>query len=314
MAARFRHFEELVGKTAEGEAPACTAPFGGVGRPRRRSGVPLLGFDRTTSVEAVFRAFEDRGITPWPQVVGWSRQRAIDELEACLAAPLDPVDAVSPDPRIGINNPALFFGDSEEDESLPPEARTLQKYNTPPAVLFDLARIGVGTLRHFQEPDLAWLHLVGDDVPVDPPDEIRGRLDADAWALLGKFAYTVICCLYTGQQLIPLLFGYGGGSSEAREDVDLGRPAFQTSAYIPVAEGWAGWYHAHGRITSPRRGPTSATPSTSGQNTVSSTRMRTAAATASASACSCFPTPSPTTSRSSTPRSGTPRDQAVRAA
>ncbi|MFH1463646.1 MAG: hypothetical protein ABIO70_04595 [Pseudomonadota bacterium] len=224
-----------------GEGPACQAPFGGARRPRTRmkDGVPVPGFDRATPIEDVFTCFLRHGIRPFPNKIGWSRQTAIDRLKACLAVPRGVVEVVTPDPRIGINNPSLFFNDFS---SADPDARDNQKYNYPPNVMFDLARLGVGTLRHIQEPDLAWIHLFSKAVPVASPDGIRSFRAYDNWRLFATFTYTVITCLYTGQRLIPLLFGYGGGSNNPVAAVDASKPSFQKHAYIPVDAGWDPWY------------------------------------------------------------------------
>ncbi|MFH1467884.1 MAG: hypothetical protein ABIO70_26095 [Pseudomonadota bacterium] len=241
MAGKYVTFEELVGKVNAGEEPACQVPFGGIerpwGRPRTRTPLPL--FDPTTPVEEVFSWFETNGLTPYPVVDGWDRQLAIDLLNECIAARSDSVAAVTPNPAIGVNNPSLFF---EVEDPHDPTARTVRKYNYPPKVMFDLARVGVGTLRHFQEPDLAWLHLIGDDVPIAPPREMEPLLSANDWSAFGRFAYTVITCLYSGQRIIPLLFGYGGGSSVPKPHVTQGGPKFLDHAYVPVRAGWDPWY------------------------------------------------------------------------
>ncbi|MFH1469573.1 MAG: hypothetical protein ABIO70_34630 [Pseudomonadota bacterium] len=226
------------------EGPACQAPFGGARRPRTRmkDGVPVPGFDRATPVEDVFACFLRHGIRPFPNVEGWTLDNAIDRLEACLAVPPELVEFVRPDPRIGVNNPALFFKADDPRDRGDDYDRTVDKYNYPPNVMFDLARLGVGTLRHIQEPDLAWLHLIGDDVPIAAPDDMRDMLPRLNWMAFGRFTYTVITCLYTGQRIIPLLFGYGGGSNVPREDVMPARPTFQKDPYIPVRAGWDEWY------------------------------------------------------------------------
>ncbi|MFH1467597.1 MAG: hypothetical protein ABIO70_24640 [Pseudomonadota bacterium] len=244
MAGKYVTFEELVGKVNAGEEPAGTAPFGGIGRPRGRvgAGVPVLAFDRTMSVEDVFGFFEDQGLTPYPVVHGWDRQFAIDLLNECIAARSDSVEAVTPNPAIGVNNPSLFFEEEDPHDLTDDTARTVENYNYPPKVMFDLARIGVGTLRHIQEPDLAWLHLIGDDVPIVPPRQMCDLLSADNWSPFGRFLYTVITCLYTGQRIVPLIFGYGGGSNVRNERAEPGRPLFQKEAYIPARAGWDSWY------------------------------------------------------------------------
>ncbi|MFH1467828.1 MAG: hypothetical protein ABIO70_25815 [Pseudomonadota bacterium] len=266
MAGKYVTFEELVGKVNAGEEPACQAPFGGIGRPwgRPRTRTPLPLLDPATPVEDVFDCFEAHGLRPYPQVpLGnpqgrtpsrrffppeWSRELAIARLEACSSAPQDTLEAVEPDPRFGVNNPSLYF---HNRTTVGPDldARTTEQYGFPPAVAHDLARAGVGTLRHIQEADLVWAKLFdpliqGQQVPIAAPWDMKGLLEADQWAALSRFTYMVITCLYTGQQLIPLLFGEGGGSGTARTDVDAFKPSFQKTAYIPEDAGWDAWYWA----------------------------------------------------------------------
>ncbi|MFH1466206.1 MAG: hypothetical protein ABIO70_17610 [Pseudomonadota bacterium] len=192
----------------------------------------------------MFQCFEDHGLRPFPNVPGWDRQTAIDRLEACLAVSPNLVEAVDPNPRIGVNNPALFFWADDPDDEDDDDDRTCDKYNYPPHVMFDLAGLGVGTLRHLQEPDLAWLHLLGKDQPIAPPDKMRSILTDGRWRVFGSFTYTVITALFTGQRIIPLLFGYGGGANQTDAGPFPGAPDFQLERHVPVPvdAGWDPWY------------------------------------------------------------------------
>ncbi|MFH1469594.1 MAG: hypothetical protein ABIO70_34735, partial [Pseudomonadota bacterium] len=241
MARKYVSFEELVGKAGAGQDPAGTTHFGELERPggQPQGGMPVPGFDRATRVTDVFLFFEAQGLTCHPDT--WTRQEAIDRLESSRAAQPDMVEGVTADPMFGINNPPLFFSPII---SPAPSARGTVRYNYPTNVMFDLARIGVGTLRHIQGPDLAWLHLFDDTVPIAAPWDMRPLLSDSDWAVLGCFTYLVITCLYTGQQVVPLLFHCGGGSNVPLPAVEAAKPSFQTEAMIPAQAGWDPWYYA----------------------------------------------------------------------
>ncbi len=216
-------------------------PLGG----RRGPGVPA--WDRDLSVSTVFDCFESFGLRPYPtdhpdEMMGetrWTREYAISLLESCARVPARAPGDVVADPALGVNNPHLsFLGEDKVTDK-----QDINVYNTPPGVMFDLAKVGVGTLRHFQEADLAWDKIFHARVPIAHPGEMRGMLSVDEWAVLGRFTYTVITALYSGQQLVPLLFSYGGGENAFDGIKKLCRKAaFQSAAYAPCAVGWDEWY------------------------------------------------------------------------
>jgi hypothetical protein len=216
-------------------------PLGG----RRGPGVPA--WDRDLSVSAVFDCFESFGLRPYPtdhpdeefQTTLWTREYSIALLESCARAPARAPGDVVADPALGVNNLHISFISDAPDSN----RQDMTAYNTPPGAMFDLAKVGVGTLRHFQEADLAWDKIFHAREPIALPGEMRGMLSADEWAVLGRFAYTVITALYSGQQLVPLLFSYGGGENAFDGVVTaFEKPAFQSAAYAPSAAGWDKWY------------------------------------------------------------------------
>jgi len=166
---------------------------------------------------------------------------------------LTPESTVAPQAFFGINNPQCYFAPKSSSEE-----RNAYKFGDPEDVVADIARMGGGTVRHINDPDLCWAHMFeADEDEIPAPDVLYEWLTDELYEPFSKFTAFLIICAINGVRVIPILFDAGGGSRLNNDtavyddgstnpptngDVSDGRPSHQPGIVVPAFQGWSSFY------------------------------------------------------------------------
>lgn len=203
-----------------------------------------------------------------PGAVSLDRVRA--RRSAVDWAPDIPVSTTEIEPVelwLGVEDPLPSgLGVSQFDATGAPGGSTDSAVGTYAEVMADIAAMGGGIVRRFQECDLTWYALMptisgfedgallGDTVPM--PLDILSSLapDSDAWA---RFDAIVATSILTGVRLSPTLFDDGGGGPLSQggssdkalpgttvtfADMDPAKPAWIAIVRAASSSGWDDFY------------------------------------------------------------------------
>ncbi len=213
----------------------------------------------------LFQRLREEGVEPHPGGAWRDFEYATKLFDAVQPTPevLEGTEAaVDPHPSLGLTNPSLCYGDDPQDEGV---VRATSQYGEVHQVIGDLARVGVGVIRHLNEADASWDRICwasssGTDLIV-PPWEMEAHILGDDCRNMARFTWPLICGWWFGVQIIGILFNTGGGSpfgdrnrpyidsqgaAYSWEQIDAQVPAHQRYLTMPAESGWHDWYwHDH---------------------------------------------------------------------
>ncbi len=218
----------------------------------------------------LFVEFRYRGVEPHPffdtddaEVASWLWD-AIDHSEDAVSLAEGGDANVDPHPSLGLTNPSLTYS---SDVSSP---RSDTQYGQVHQIIGDVARAGIGVIRHLNDADISWDRICWRSDPetdrIVPPWEMNDHVLGDDCANMARFTWPLICGWWFGVQIIGLLFNTGGGSpfgtrslltnsqgdTYTWEDIEAGRPTHQRYLTVPAGDGWHDWYwydHSPGSAT-----------------------------------------------------------------